>query len=150
MQCILVCLGAAHSFHASIHFLNRLYYRAIGLQLIPAVNGQNNHSHSHHMAYLKSTTNPTCAALCVFFFSELISIHFSSILTQVFESIFLGTLHDNTLRIPTTYKDGQWSSGQRNDERRTSKQRVDDSSNALANNGLLNICTHLKVFVKDV
>lgn len=40
----------------------------------------------------------------------------------------------------TAYEDGERRSGQRNDKRRASEQRVDHSSNALANNGLLNIC----------
>lgn len=40
----------------------------------------------------------------------------------------------------TAYEDGQRCSGQWNDEWRAGKQSIDHSSNALANNGLLNIC----------
>ena len=47
--------------------------------------------------------------------------------------------------IHTTYEDGQWCSGQWNDERWASKQNVDHSANALANNCFLNIYWHGKI-----
>lgn len=59
---------------------------------------------------------------------------------------------DTTVR--TAYEDGQWRSGQWNDEWRASEQRIDHSSDALANNGLLNICqnnrTSLRFYASDL
>ena len=37
----------------------------------------------------------------------------------------------------TADKNGKWSSGQGNDKRSPSKERIDDSSDALADDGLL-------------